>query len=111
MSKKIKKRSNIGNEYVDPNLEEVEEDRGFEVELDEDTNEIVFVHHYRRKWGDEIDADMEHVLNMEESVELVGMMVSMIESVKNKLLMQKAMSTPIPVEGNPAQGPQHYEGK
>ena len=107
--KKIKKRGKVSEEYVDPELEEVSDDRGFEVELDEETNEIIFVHHYRRKWGDEFEADTEHALNMDEAGELIGVMVSMMEHVKSKLLVEK--STPTPIEGNPMQGPQNIEGK
>ena len=107
--KKIKKRAKVSDEYVDPELEAVTDDRGFEVELDEDTNEIIFVHHYRRKWGDEFEADTEHALNMDEAGELIGVMVSMMEHVKSKLLIEK--STPIPIEGNPMQGPNMTEGK
>ena len=107
--KKIKKRAKVSGEYVDPELEEVSDDRGFEVELDEDTNEIIFVHHYRRKWGDEFEADTEHALNMDEAGELIGVMVSMMEHVKSKLLVEK--STPTPIEGNPMQGPNMTEGK
>lgn len=99
MTKKIKKRAKVSSEFVDPELEEVEDDRAFEVELDEETNEILFVHHYRRKWGDEFEADTEHALNMEEAAELVGVLITMMEFVKKKLLAEKV--TPIPVEGNP----------
>jgi len=109
MAKKIKKRTNTANEPVNPFLEEVEDDRAFEVELDEETNEIIFVHHYRRKWGDEFEADTEHALNMDEAGELIGVMISMMEAVKRKVLVEK--STPIPIEGNPLQGPQNIEGK
>jgi hypothetical protein len=107
--KKIKKRGKSSGEYVDPNLDEVDEDRGFEVELDEESNEIVFIYHYRRKWEDQFDADIEHILNMEEANSLIGAMLNMIEIVKNKVIVEK--STPIPVEGNPAQGPNYTEGK
>lgn len=110
--KKIKKRPNSVPEIEDPGLEEVSEDRAFEVELDEETNEIIFVHHYRRKWGDGFDSDIEHSLNMEEAGELIGVMATMIEAVRNKIMIQTAMqkSTPSPVEGNPMRGPKDIEG-
>jgi hypothetical protein len=108
MAKKIKRKP-IGAPYVDPELEEVGEDRAFEMELDEETNEILFVHHYRRKWGDEFDSDVEHGLNMEEAAEVVNVMINMMDEVKKKLLVEKVTLTPI--EGNPMQGPQNIEGK
>mgnify|MGYP001618019004 CR=1 FL=1 len=101
MAKKIKRKPSSG-EYVDPNLEVVDEDRAFEIELDEELNEIVLVHHYRRKWGDEFDADVEHGLNMDEARALVGALVTLMEVIDQKMkaeLVEKA--TPIPVEGNP----------
>jgi hypothetical protein len=100
MAKKIKRNP---TEYVDPNLEEVDEDRAFEVELDDETNEIVFVHHYRRKWGDGFDADVEHGMNIEEAGQLVAVMLSMIQEIQEKshkeLLVEK--STPDVKESNP----------
>ena len=107
MAKKIKKRP-ISQEPVDPNLEAVEEERAFEVEFDEDDNEIIFVHHYRRKWGDGFDADVEHGLNMEEAAELIGVMTNIMEMVKKKLLIEKVMNTP--QEGNPLQSNKNTEG-
>lgn len=108
MSKKIKKRP-VSQEPVDPQLEEVGEERAFEVEYDEDTNEIIFVHHYRRKWGDEFDADVEHGLNMEEAAELIGVMINIMEMVKKKLLIEKVMNTP--EEENPLKGPKDIGDK
>ena len=98
MSKKIKRKP-IGTPYVDPELEEVGEERAFEIELDEETNEILLVNHYRRKWGDPMDSDTEHGLNIEEASELVVVLMSMIDHIKAKLLVEKI--TPEPVEGNP----------
>jgi hypothetical protein len=98
MAKKIKRKP-TGVPFIDPELEEVGEERAFEIELDEETNEIVFVHHYRRIWGDEMDADVEHGLNMEEAMEVVNVMIVMMDSVKKKLLVEKA--TLVPIEGNP----------
>lgn len=99
MTKKIKKRSSSSGEYVDPNLEDVDEDRAFEVELDEESNEIIFVHHYRRKWGDEFEADVEHALNMEEAGELVIVMLNLMDQVKKKILVEKVL--PLAEEKNP----------
>lgn len=103
MAKKIKRRPDNNGPGVDSMLEEVGEERAFEIELDEETNEIVFVHHYRRKWDDEFDADVEHGLNIEEAGQLVGVMLQMIQAIQDKtqkeLLMGK--STPEPVERNP----------
>ena len=98
MAKKIKRKP-TGAAYIDPELEEVGEERAFEIELDENTKEILFVHHYRRIWGDEFDADVEHGLNMEEAMEVVNALLNMIEVVKKNTIDEK--STPIPVEGNP----------
>ena len=98
MAKKIKRKP-MGAAFIDPELEEVGEERAFELELDEETNEILFVHHYRRAWGDDMDADVEHGLNMEEAGEVVGVMLNMIDDVKKRLLVEKA--TPEPIEGNP----------
>lgn len=98
MSKKIKRKP-TGAPYVDPELEEVGEERAFEIELDEDTKEILFVHHYRRQWGDEFDADVEHGLNMEEAMEVVNVMINMMDAMKKLTIEEKA--TPEPVEGNP----------
>lgn len=101
--KKIKRGKTEGH-YVNPELEEVDEDRSFELESDEDTNEILLVHHYRRKWGDEMDSDVEHGLNLEEAKDLVAILVQWIEMTELKLkviskVVEKA--TPIPIEGNP----------
>lgn len=103
MAKKVKRRPDTSNAVVDPELEEVGEERAFEVELDEETNEIVFVHHYRRKWDDEFDADVEHGLNIEEAGQLIGLMLNMIEAMNEKkrrtALVEK--STPDVKESNP----------
>jgi len=101
MAKKIKRRENQGASYVDPRLEEVDEDRAFEMELDEETEEAIFVHHYRRKWGDEFDADIEHVFNMEETNKIVVVLLNMMETIKKKHLVEKSLV--IPPEGNPMQ--------
>lgn len=102
MAKKIKKRP-VSSEPVDPNLEEVGEERAFEIELDEEANEVVFVNHYRRKWDDGFDADVEHGLNLEEAKELMGVLFSMIETLERKLEVTKLIekSTVFPVEKNP----------
>ena len=100
MAKKIKRQP---TEYVDPNLEEVDEERSLEVDLDDETNEIVFVCHYRRKWGDGFDADIEHGFNIEEAGQIVGVMLSMIQEIQDRaketLLEEK--STPDMKESNP----------
>jgi hypothetical protein len=105
--KKIKKqRPKTSEEIPDPNLDEVGEDRGFEIEEDEETNEVVFVMHYRRKWGDDIDTDTEHALNYEEAGEMVGAVIQIMERIKNRVMMRNALekSTPVPIEGNPMKG-------
>ncbi len=104
MSKKIKKRPSVSETPVDPNLEAVGEERAFEVELDEEVNEIVIVNHYRRAWGDEFDADVEHGLNVEEAKQLMGVLFSMIEALERKAMLLATLepkSTPAPVEKNP----------
>jgi hypothetical protein len=103
MAKKIKKRPKTSETIEDPNLDEVGEDRSFEMELDEETNEIVFVCHYRHKWGDELDGDVEHIFNMEEAMNIVSWLTDAITSVRNRLMIEKA--TMVPIEGNPMQGP------
>lgn len=111
MAKKIK-RSKTEGTYVDPNLEEVEEDRAFEIEYDEETNEILLVHHYRRKWGDDFEGDVEHGMNISEAKELVVVMLRLIDLMDSRLRVTiKEKSTPIPIEGNPLQGPNNIEGK
>jgi hypothetical protein len=101
MAKKIKRKP-TGTVYIDPELEEVGEERAFEIELDEETNEILMVHHYRRKWGDEMDSDVEHGLNVEEAGALVVVLLDLIQILTDKAnasLVEKA--TPEPIEGNP----------
>lgn len=103
MAKKIK-RSKIEGQYVDPNLEPVGEERELEVELDEETDEILFVCHYRIKWGDGFDADIEHALSIEEANDMIVAMLSMIEEVQSKRKAAANIpekSTPELVEGNP----------
>lgn len=102
MAKKIKKRPNMGVVPVDPDLEEVDEDRAFEIEMDDELNEILFVHHYRRKWGDEFDADIEHGFNMDESRAVIGVMLQIMQVIENKIKAQMGQKvTPEPVEKNP----------
>ena len=52
MAKKLKK---MAKQIIDLNLEEVDEEHSFEIEYDEETNEVLLVHHYRRQWGDGFD--------------------------------------------------------
>lgn len=84
-------------------MEEVGEERAFEVEYDEDDNEIIFVNHYRRKWGDGFDSDVEHGFTMEEARGLIQVMMNIMEAVKNKAMIEKAINTV--EEGNPLKGP------
>jgi len=111
MAKKIK-RSKTGSPTIDPNLEEVDEDRAFEIELDEDSNEILFVHHYRHKWGDGFDSDIEHGFTIEEAKQMVVVLLQMIEDVENtrKQNLQKK-STPELLEGNPIKEYKNVDGK
>ena len=111
MAKKIK-RSPTSKPPIDPELEEVDEDRAFEIEYDEETNETILVNHYRRQWGDDFDADVEHGWTMEETAHIIGILTN-IYILQQKHMMNKAIekgielpnkSTPIPVEGNPMQG-------
>lgn len=106
MAKKIKKRPSTSETPIDPNLEDVEEERAFEVELDYEANEVVFVNHYRQKWGDGFDADVEHGLNLEEAKGLMGVLFSMVEVLERKALAESGVekvekSTPVLVEKNP----------
>jgi hypothetical protein len=103
MAKKIK-RSKVEGVYVDPNLEDVGEERAFEIELDEETEEILFVHHYRQKWGDGFDSDIEHGFSIEEANQIVVAMLDLIEEVQKKRKAEIEMpekSTPELIEGNP----------
>jgi len=116
MGQKKIKRKPTGSPIIDPKLDEVDEDRAMEFDIDEESKEIIIVHHYRRKWGDEMDGDIDHIYTIEEAGELIGVLAHMIEDVKkmiaaerDALLVEKA--TPIPIEGNPLQGPNNIEGK
>lgn len=101
MGKKIK-RSKVEGAYQDPNLEPVGEDRAFEIEMDEETNEVIFVHHYRIKWGDGFDADIEHGFGVEEANDIVVAMLDIIEEIRKKALTKlPEKSTPDLIEGNP----------
>lgn len=104
MGKKIiKKRANTSEEVPDSMLEEVEEGRALELEEDEETNEVIFVCHYRRKWGDDFDADVEHGFDIEQAAHLAISILQIIDNIKNRMLIVK--STLAPIEGNPMQGP------
>lgn len=111
MGKKIKRSPEMDDlaKKQQQMLEDVGEDRAFEVELDEEAEEIVMVHHYRRKWQDDFDADIEHVLTLEEAEDLVSTLVQMTEILR-KARMEKAIetvgekSTIEPIEKNPMQG-------
>jgi hypothetical protein len=104
MGKKIKKKRN--DPYVDRNAEQgISEDRAFEIEYDEETNEVILVHHYRVEWGDGFTADVEHCLNINENNDLICELLVWLDIQKKKAmelvgdLVQK--STPELVEGNP----------
>lgn len=106
MGQKKIKRSKTGIPAVDPNLEEVDEERAFEIEIDEDEKEVVLVHHYRRMWGDEMDADVEHCLNVQEAGEFIGALINAIDVIqkltvaeRDAQLVEKA--TILPEEKNP----------
>ena len=105
MAKKIKKKA-MPAPTNDPRLEAVGEDRAFEIEFDEETNEVVFVHHYRQQWGDGFDADVEHGLNLQENNDLICTLLQLLERQKNKAAsLLPHVPTPAIEEGNPAQGP------
>ena len=88
-------------------MEQLEEE-GFDIELDEETLEVVLIHHYRRKWGHELDADIEHRMNMEEAMQLVVTVLQMIEIVRNKVIQEKVLV--VPEEGNPLQNNSEMKG-
>jgi hypothetical protein len=102
MGQKKIKRSKTSQPTVDPQLEEVGEERAAEIEYDDETDETIFVFHYRRKWGDDFDSDVEHGYTMEETRELVGVLMGILEESK-RIAMQNAVekSTPSVPEGNP----------
>ena len=105
MAKKIK-RSKTGAPAVDPNLDEVDEDRAMEFDIDEESKEIIILHHYRRKWGDEFDADVDHIYTVEEAGSLISVLLNLIEEVKHMMAIERdallvEKSTPIPIEKNP----------
>lgn len=102
MAKKIK-RSKTAAEYVDPNLEDVGEERAAEIEYDEDTRETLFVFHYRRKWGDDFDSDIEHGYTMEETRELIVVLMNIVDEDSKRVMTEKLVekSTPEPIEKNP----------
>ena len=105
MGKKLKK---MAKQIVDPNLEEVDEEHAFEIEYDEETNEVLLVHHYRRQWGDGFDADVEHAYDIEQNTELISELMEILEKQKQRvisfaiakgLIVEK--STPELIESNP----------
>jgi hypothetical protein len=103
MAKKIKQRP-VSAPPVDPMLEAVGEERAFEIELDDETNEILFVHHYRRQWGDDFDADVEHGLNLDEARALIGIMLQLITVIEQKVKAELGVvekATPLAMEKNP----------
>lgn len=100
MAKKVKRELVPTN---DPNLENVEEDRSFEIEYDEETNEVVFVHHYRRHWGDGFDADTEHGLDIDETNRLIYILMEMLEAQKKNIKTFEEKQTLSLTEKNPLQ--------
>lgn len=113
MAKKIKKRANSVLEVQDPELEEVDENRQFEIEEDEETNEVIFVHHYRRRFGDNFEADVEHAMNYEEAGEMVGIVTQIMDRIQSRVMLANAVGKIVPEskEGNPLQGPNNLDGK
>lgn len=114
MSKK-KKKPEFPAPTIDPNLEKVDEDRAFEIEYDEETNEAIIVNHYRRQWGDGFDADVEHGLNVEENNALITTLMEILEMQKKKAMANvgvqfETVSTPILLESNPLKGPKEIGG-
>lgn len=102
--KKIKKKTIMST--VDPNLDDVDEERQKEIFYDEETNEVVIVHHYRRQWGDEFDADVDELLNIEENNEFIVILLRLLEQQRKhpsfqKLIVEKC--TPELKESNPLQ--------
>lgn len=92
MAKKIKRNPEMDDlaKRNAAQLEDVGEERAFEVELDEETQEVVFVHHYRRKFGDDFDADVEHCMVLEEAHDLVNTLIQMVEELKKLRIAQVA---------------------
>lgn len=116
MGQKKIKRSKTGPPAVDPQLDEVDEERAFEIQIDEEEKEIVLTHHYRRKWGDEFDADIDHCLNIEEASEFVAALLGAIDVLNKIAIVERdtvlvEKSTPRPIEGNPMQGPKNIDEK
>ena len=112
MGKKLKKSTPI----IDPNLEVIEEEHAFEIYYDDETNEAILVHHYRREWGDGFDSDVEHGYGIERNTSLINSLMEILEQQKKAvinqaiaagLLVQK--STPEMIEGNPEQGSKVHE--
>jgi len=104
MTKKIKKKK-MPAPTVDPNLDDVDETRQKEIFYDEETNEVVITHHYRRNWGDGFDADVDELLDAEENAELIGVLSRLLLQQKTVI---EANSVPLPKvstkelqEGNP----------
>lgn len=113
MPKKVKKQPKQVKQLKqidDPKLEQVDEEHAFEIEYDEETNEAVLVHHYRRQWGDGFDADVEHGWSIDDTQAVILELTEILELQKKKLLDQAISqglliqkSTPEMIEGNPLQ--------
>lgn len=102
------RRKKMEGMAVDPNLEEVGDNRGIGMFVNPDTKEVIFACHYRRKWGDQFDADIDHVYSLDEIKQMTITLLGFIEILSTVEVPEKA--TPVPIEGNPAQGPQEYKG-
>lgn len=103
--KKIKHKMKMETEPIDPNLDEVDEDRKLEIDYDEETNETLIICHYRRRWGDGFDADIDHALNPAETNQVILLLMSILEQQKACVLDKIAKSTLELKETNPMQGP------
>ena len=115
MAKKLKKQV---KQIIDPNLEEVDEEHAFEIEYDEETNEAVLVHHYRRQWGDGFDSDVEHGWGIEQNSYCIQQLMGILELQKQKVLHSAMVaglvvtkSTPDMKEGNPIKSYKDVETK
>lgn len=79
MSRKIKKveESVTSTENYDDN-----EESPFEIFLDAETNEVVIMNIYRKKWGDEIDYESEQVFTYEEAKDLLNALVKLVDEME-----------------------------
>ncbi len=107
MTKKIKKspevreleRRSISRTIKQYPLNPEEIERELEIEFNEETGEVIFVTVFRFAWGDPLDADIEHVLSLDEAYDLARAILEHYEKMKSKVLKEKEVS--IAAEGNP----------